>query len=871
MKYWGKASKHSKSEAIAWHRLEFHCLDVAASLSMFLNAKPKLLEVLEQICGLEPNEAKKRLLICAALHDIGKFANNFQNKIPELCVQFGHQAKDSPLGHGHVGDIIWKEIRDDFSLDSVENWLYAAFSHHGTPVGNHENPNNLICKAQMADVKNFIAGIVKLFGEPSDFRIKSDIYSEWLVSGLIIIADWIGSNTEFFEYDISDISIEEYWQKALKKADAAINYANISDIAISESLEIFDLLGVKAVASPLQEWAISQKIETKPQLYIFEDLTGAGKTEAALLLAHRLMKAGNGEGIYWALPSQASANSLYDRIAKYYHKLFKDGTPSLVLAHSARDINENFQLSIKDISEYGRFTDDQDISAETFCTSFIADDRKKTFLSHVGIGTLDQALLGVLPVRHQSLRLMGLARKILIIDEAHAYDPYVNQGLVRLLKFHRWLGGSAIILSATLTKKQKIDFSRPYYGDGFDPQDCGIENKGFPLVTKSANQTKTEEYKVSSVRGTRRDLKFERIESPQIAEAKILEIAKSGDCVIYIRNSVREATESFERLRQVHNKTQLFHSRFCLGDRNEIETDILKRFGKTGTSEDRRGQIIIATQVFQESIDASLDFMFTDLAPIDILIQRAGRLQRHAREEVSAEPILHIVGNSAEGDIKADWFSSVFSTGQYVYTHTAELWRTMNVLEGSGGINLLTGSPRDYIEQVFDENGFIPPALEKFSLKEEGVRDSKKGIASLNFLGLKDFTLNNKSWASDVKTPTRLGEENIIAQLAIWENGILKPMFEKGVKSWRYSQIQIAAKRINIATLHSNHPEIKAAITKHNENWKKKYEPPIIIAFEQIGDGLFETKLIDLSGKEQILQYSKELGLQFYTTTVFDD
>lgn len=870
--YWGKTNRKNGDE-LRWHPLAYHCLDVAASAWAYMEVNPTFLENLAKLSGFPIEETKKRVLISAALHDLGKFANNFQYKCQDLANKMDHKKNVEPVGHGDAGRGILEEFKDeeDFEdyYDALEKWCFAAFSHHGVPV-EVRSTDNLIDNKELNDAKDFINSIIRLFGEPSNKKPNLNNNTQWLVAGIIIISDWIGSNVDFFPYDLSisgepDKNLEEYWEYAKEQAEIAFKKINIANIPIAENLDIKDLLGDNAQASPLQKWAQEQEPNNEPQLYIIEDLTGAGKTEAAFLLAHKIMKAGAADGIYWALPSQASANSLYDRFSDYYKKLYKGGEPSLVLAHSARDINDTFKDSITkgEINEYGG-GGEQNISAEASCSAFIADDRKKTFLAHFGIGTLDQALLGVLPVKHQALRLLGLSRRVLVVDEAHSYDDYVNKGLQRLLNFQRALGGSTIILSATLTKKQKENFAKSYAKGE-------IKSEHFPLLTKVTLSKNIEEIKIEASRGTRRDLPINRVESPEIAESKILEIAKQCNCVLYIRNSVAEAIETYERLKAQWDKAQLFHARFCLGDRNEIETKIVKQFGKNSTNEEREGQILISTQVTEQSLDLSFDYMFTDLAPIDLLIQRAGRLQRHKRENMP-KAVLNIVSSGPNDDIKESWISDLFKIGQYVYPDHGQLWKTIKILEEKGGINLESSSPRDLIEPVFDDDKSFPPALNKASDNARAKNQAMRGIANLNFLEFADGFKSNDNWQSENKTPTRLGEETIIVQLGIWENGVLKPFFEKydfekGDNSWRYSQMQISKTKFLEAIAPND--EAKKALDDINALWKKRYDPPPIIIFERESEDSFVAKIKQKQGKSEIearLHYSKLLGLQFISS-----
>lgn len=867
-KYWGKASPNEASQA-KWHPLVYHSLDVVAVLEAYLNSRPAIIDVLTKLTNLSIEEVRKRLKIVAAFHDIGKFADNFQKKVPDLYTAMGKAWEGiiDNSGHGVVGEAIWKKIGFESKYDDLNDWLFASFSHHGTPIGELGLITNAARQVSIDDAKDFAEEIIRLFGSPSEeIANDSEISNnpKWLVAGLIIIADWIGSNTKWFPYSVPDKTIAEYWEYAQIQAQTAIREAQIQDCQIADKLNLNDLFETAATPSPLQEWAENENPINEPNLYIIEDLTGAGKTEAAMILAHRIMKAGAAEGVYWALPSMASSNSLYDRFSKTYHKLFKNGLPSLVLAHSARDINDSFQLSIKDFepTNYSKTNSEQEISAEAACAAFIADDRKKTFLAQFGIGTIDQALLGVLPVRHQSLRLLGLARRVLVVDEAHSYDPYMNKGLERLLQFQRSLGGSAIILSATLTKNQKNNFLRAYYGGGSNVIKYGVQKVEFPLVTKITPQSNAKETPILAQNGTRRDLKIKRVAGVNEALEQLLDAAKNGSACVYIRNSVKEAVVAYEYLKLHHEKVKLFHSRFTIGNRSVIETGILERFGKNSKTEERAGQIIVSTQVIEQSLDLDFDIMFTDLAPIDLLIQRAGRLQRHKRQENRPDPILNIVSNEALDNIGEDWYSSLFPTGQYVYQHHGELWKTMKVLQDLDGISLKSGSPRDLIEPVFDKNTPYPEILDAKSAKVEAERQAERGIANQNFLEFQGgFTAQNTNWQKDVKTPTRLSDPTLTVQMAIWNNGKLTPMVEHGARSWRYSEIQIRASLFKESVLPS--PEVQAEIDNKNAKWHKKYDPPILLVVEPTGiDGIFKGQIKDQNDRIHDVTYSRTMGLQ---------
>ena len=230
--------------------------------------------------------------------------------------------------------------------------------------------------------------------------------ASYALAGLTILADWIGSSQRWFPYAAPDLTLPDYWQvRALPQAQLAVEAAGILPVPVARVKNFETLMGLPGFTpSDMQNWAFRVELADGPALYIIEDTTGSGKTEAALMLAHRLIAAGRGAGLYVGLPTMATADVMYERLAVAYRNLFTFGSsPSLALAHGARDLHEGFTQSVLDVGvEEARYgADDANETSSAACAAWIADDRRKTFLAHVGVGTVDQAILSVLPSRHQ--------------------------------------------------------------------------------------------------------------------------------------------------------------------------------------------------------------------------------------------------------------------------------------------------------------------------------------------------------------------------------------------------------------------------------------------------------------------------------------
>lgn len=869
LRYWGKA-RPSDDLGIRWHPLTYHCLDVGAVMNAMLDIRPAWLRSVADGSGLSLEEARKRLVLVATLHDLGKFAENFQWKAEEVFTALQPTADrrlTNPRGHGDVGHVFWEWLSDqceDDAIDVLTPWLLAAVAHHGAPTDDNVILNEAMSSTARFCARRFFDAVIDLLGAPTTERSASKAET-WRVAGLVILADWIGSNQTWFPYCEPGPDLQAYWRAAQTKASLAVHAADLAEAVASDEFDLAMLLGASAKASPLQAWAERQLAPDKPTLYVVEDLTGSGKTEAALILAHRLIAAGRAEGIYWALPTMATANGLYGRIGERYRRMFAVGgsVPSLVLAHSSRDLNRAFQISIPGSYSncYDRGDGAQNQAAEAHCAAFFAEDRKKTFLAQVGVGTLDQALLGVLPVRHQSLRLAALSRRVLVVDEAHAFDPYMTAALETLLSFHAALGGSAIVLSATLTRRQRVKFAGAYTKGAGE----ALVETAFPLVTQ-VSSGEFREAPQSADRGARRDLPVVRQSSPEAAMDALLEAAREGRCGVYVRNTIRDALEAvtYLRGRAGSNVTvSLFHSRFALGDRLAREAETLAAFGPESRAKGRRGQILVATQVVEQSLDLDFDHMATDLCPMDLLIQRAGRLQRHRRRSKRPSPVLWVVGPEAIPNAPADWYAAMFPHGQYVYPDVGQLWRTQTLLQKFGGLPLRSRSPRELIEPVFGDAAMeIPGALIPASDAAEGKGKAARAIGLQNALKKNDFHRGAGAWDSDIRTPTRLGEPSIIVRLARWRDGLLTPWFgdPSPYRGWRMSEVSLRLSQfLNSIPADDDCARI---IKETQDGLPGRFDPPPILPLVPGPDGeVWEGEITDGRGRIRRVRYSIVGGL----------
>ncbi len=902
-KYWGKAGSDDE-QGNNYHLLPYHCLDVAAVGCVLLEQHPFLMSRFEQLFDLPKATLVPWIKTLLALHDCGKFAESFQQLKPELRqTWWGEITKTNyDIRHDSLGFLLWHDqtaIRQLLPTEMIDSclyrnvlkiWLQAVTGHHGLPP----KSSGVLAKTyfkpcDLAGAAEFFNAINALFTPdmPALIELTMDedwldkqCSASWLLAGFTVLCDWLGSDSESFKFCTDEsLSLDDYWQQyALPSASRAVRNAGIlpAQPATKQSLQY--LFSYLENPTPLQAQAENLPLSQKPQLLILEDVTGAGKTEAAMMFAHRLISQELAQGVFIGLPTMATANAMYERVADCYLKIYADKEePSLILAHGARHLSEKFQQSIMEYTAKDKAYGQKEATASVQCSRWLSDHRKKALLADVGIGTIDQALLSILPAKHQSLRLLGLANKVLIVDEVHAYDAYMNRLLQSLLEFHAFLGGSAILLSATLPFKMRQDFVKAFQrGAGY--KSACVQKQGYadyPLLTHISD-AKPVEVVLNTRPEVKRAVKVAFVHE-SIAAIEIIKTAVANNqCVCWIRNTVFDARTAYSELQKVDwlesEQLILFHSRYTLHDRKTVEDNVLSLFGKKSPANSRQGKVLMATQVVEQSLDLDFDVMISDLAPIDLLIQRAGRLHRHVRDSAGnfieesgqkdqrPSPTLFIYSPPLEHAPAQDWYKAVFPKANGVYPHTGQLWRTAMLLDKKKQWRMPEDA-RELIETVYSEDDTdIPEPLKKASNEAEGEHWAKISLANMNALKLEQgYTLSDNSWDEDSRIPTRLSEDSVTIYLAVWQEGKLSSLVNAERFAWDLSSVNINAKRIK------GLPELSAdlaqALKQLREQEKIFDDYSFILPLSPLSDTEWQGQAVDNNGKTVNVSYSCQQGL----------
>lgn len=847
------------------------------------------------MAGISPNNLKTWATFLLALHDLGKFAITFQGLRPDLLLRLQNKSTDRKynLRHDTLGYLIWEErLKTEFQERGfipktrgrrkstkeqvLTTWMATVTGHHGTPPKNtqvvlsdHFEEDDYIA------VKTFVQEAIKLLLPSGQSFPELDItrfrIASWWLAGFAVLCDWIGSNNDQFPFQEEAIHFEDYWKKAQTQATVAIKETGLLPSNVSDELHLEQLINSANTIepTPLQQLSTQLDLKVGPQLYILEDVTGAGKTEAALLLAQRLMATGLGQGIYFGLPTMATANAMYKRLRQGYRQLYRTGAqPSLVLAHSARQLSHDFRQSILPSPKRSDGDYDGDPAASAHCSQWLADNRKKALLADLGIGTVDQALLGILPSRHQSLRLLGLLGKILLIDEVHACDAYMHPLLCRLLQAHAASGGSAILLSATLPQKQRQELADSFT-KGLNTPPMPVVKDSYPLLTQVSNQPPIE-IPIATRDSVHREVKIQPLATEAAIETEIAEALEENQCACWIRNSVADARETYAKLQRRHPdwKLDLFHARFALADRLDIEQSVLNNFGKHSDHRQRAGRLLISTQVVEQSLDLDFDLLITDLAPIDLIIQRAGRLKRHSRDrqgnpingpDQRDTPQLTLYAPPWQDNPGTSWFTSVFKRAARVYPDHGQLWLTLKLLRERGAFRMPEDA-RVLVEGVYNPGAEIPEGLLEKSSGAQGDARAQHSVAILNELkielGYNDANINR--WWDDTQAPTRLGEPTTTIWLARWENNEIKPWRDDPPFSWQQSCLSMRSVLIKEANLEGI-PQ--SAIDETLKTLPAQGKWGILLPLTKENNGAWEASIHDEYGQQTTFHYTTQQGL----------
>lgn len=619
------AGKTDPENTSLWLPLWMHLWDTAGIMERLV--RQWLPESAKRAMGFEREEALlAHARFLGGIHDIGKatvaFQANILRTLPEArqrlemltpldCPE--QNRRESPHARAGEAILLWDDCPG--GLASIVG------AHHGRPQSCAAVDDQLECwesnyypKEQEKVWQGFWTELLMTVLQDCGFDDTAELYDldpqeEVLLTGLLIMADWIASNTEYFPLiPVEELgSMQDYparVDRAWEKLALPFPWEAQPGIADPQEFAVRFGFAPNAVQRAVLEAADTA---AEPGILILEAQMGVGKTEAALAAAEIMASRFGLGGVFFGLPTQATANGIFPRLLGWADTQTEETLPQAIkLAHGMAELNENYlRLQGRGVQLEEDAQEEHRVQVHQWFRG-----NKQVLLANFVIGTVDQLLLAALAQKHVMLRHLGLAGKVVIIDECHAYDTYMNCYLDRALEWLGWYKVPVILLSATLPARRRTE-----------------------LV--------------------------------------------EGSCAGVIVNTVKKAQKIAQLLRESlpDKEVQLFHAQFLMPDRAARENQLMARIGKESTPKERNDLIVVGTQVMEQSLDIDLDVLVTELCPMDLLLQRIGRLHRHHRSRPAPlQQACCAVLDTGEDAFDA---GSEAVYGQWM------LWRTRNFLPRS--------------------------------------------------------------------------------------------------------------------------------------------------------------------------------------------
>lgn len=679
--------------------------------------------------GCTATDAAIWLAYLTAMHDIGKCHSAFQAKgSPAVVAQLADMGYPCLAEPGFRHEAVSGQWTADLLADeSGWEWRSATVvgdalrGHHGSfsvdpPVPEHPTLAS-VWERLREDVATEIGHVFA--PPPWSATMPDKSASGVILSGLVVLSDWIASNEEFFGHSDPSMRSAAYALQSLdlaRQAVTCLGFGNTAEWTTGTGFtEVWgDIVTPRPVQTACEEIV---RAGVEPGLAIIEAPMGEGKTEAAIYLATQWLAAGKRSGMYIALPTAATSNQMHGRVERFLGS--RSGSQGVRLIHGMDWAVDEYS------ARFGvNRTDDEDKDRQALQWF---RPKKRSLLATYGVGTIDQALMSVMHIKHGFLRLFGLAGKVLIIDEVHAYDAYMSEILLLLIRWCRALDVPAILLSATLPARTKRLLVAAYGAETNDEESVpALHPAPYPLITLVAPASRRpQEIAVAGAtqRSTVEVIRHDGFLGDAEATARLaIESVAQGGCFGVVANTIRSAQCIYRAIRErlaasgdEETKTILFHARFPAERRQELEAQVLTWLDKRGldahsgeTSSRPARAIIVATQVVEQSLDIDFDLMISELAPVDLLLQRVGRLHRHARPHrpTGATARLHVL--TPPLNEMPDFGPSAFVYSRYVLLATLAELRRLDRL-------VLPDDIRPLVDAVYCDptisRRLVPPAI----------------------------------------------------------------------------------------------------------------------------------------------------------------
>jgi len=789
LSYWGKYDPKSG----AWHPAAYHCIDVAAVM----------IQILENsrwsCCDFTPLEYAC-LLGSAATHDVLKLHHLFQAKLMDVAFEcyppFSERSLNSRQIHKlkEGSKLFWHNVMAVYYA-MREKWpkqlrgnierIKEQAGHHGVPYRSYMldsgHPNGIKPNAMALDSSLFFRFVeydkvarAEFMRDTSDmflrgFRRRKAPPLGKTALGLLCVCDWLASTEEFFSYVREPMPLADYLKMRMPCAKEAVRASGLEPRKVIGCG--WDALYPDLTPHVFQKKFNAIKIPNEPTICLVEAGGGDGKTACAMAGASRISEKNGGSNIIFCCPTMSAANNTYAEVVKIAPKIFgPDATACL--SHSRAHINplaKRLSGAVRPTDEHG-----EPLAAKTW---WLGSDRRLACFADVCVCTIDFLALSILPTRHREVRQLPLHRAVLVVDEIHSYDPYLLECTKIAMRRVYESGGSVILLSATLPNSIRADLVGAFYGH---PVKCYVSSREtrYPLISvirqKKAMGLEGVECRRRVVNGKSRKVydvkksvkvkvfRADRMIPTDDVFEDVAKRASSGQKVVIFCNMVAHAQYVYERLSDMVSKStkkKLAHARYFPEHRYANDEWLLNNCGRGLPF--GKGLIVVATQVAEEALNLDFDYLVAQLCPVDVLLQRLGRLWR-----TPTEGRTEALGRAAECLIilppDPDNVKS-YGLHKLIYEDVSILWRTARLLDprndGTGKKTVIT-FPRGYrklMRMVYDEDFQIrglPPEIAEYARRHDSAALDRILANRRSMMDANDVILNDKKME---ELMTRLG------------------------------------------------------------------------------------------------------------------
>ncbi len=734
----------AKSGDDTGHGLLAHMLDVAAVAEVLLETEPESsVKAMAPQFGLSADAFIRCVSALVGLHDFGKSIAGFQAKWPQgqqLVASAGlpfSSVDSSYADHAAASASLLPAYL--CALGAERGWvrgvLQGISAHHGYNLWDREikGATSPFEQKSWAKARQVLFEAYWQTLSPQGVPVGQSLPMsavQWL-AGLTSVVDWIGSNVDWFPLGERADALSEHFTKAqscARKALQQIGWTGARPLLVEHAGTdqlISRMVGRPGMTSRPLQLEGDRLLATAhgPTLLLVEAPMGEGKTELAFLAHLRLQAHNAHRGMYVALPTQATGNAMFERTLGFLRAFGEQQRLDIQLVHGGAMLDDRVHRLRGIFGEYR-----EDVTSSAWFSQ-----RRRPLLSPYGVGTIDQALFSTLNVKHHFVRLWGLANRVVVLDEVHAYDTYTSGLIIALLRWLKALGTSVVLMSATLPEAKRRSFLDAWGVESEQVLDITYQR----LVLAADHGVQVATFAARPLPSMTLYAVAEDIGS--LALCALQRIQEGGHGAVIV-NTVDRAQELYRQLKtrvDADVQLMLFHARYPADQRGLRERQVLAAFGPSTPVDQREIRtLLIATQVVEQSLDIDFDFLITDLAPVDLILQRAGRLHRHQRTRpgAHAKACLYVAGLAPEHlpELKKTAWEFVYDP--YILGRTWAFLSREKILQLPGDIDRLvqtvysnTPMPEDLDEKSL--NFIMQEACGKRMANEKNERQKALNIA----------------------------------------------------------------------------------------------------------------------------------------------